>query len=133
MNTATNLIDDLRLLEAPKFWVGWWLVGFVVLTVALGVFIWRRRLAALGRRRMANSIDFQRQLLGEVLNYWLELAGVRPRLDWSTAKPAVQLGVLEMDQGDRDLNAIRSSGVDALNLVARPVISTRNFLLLEQD
>jgi DNA-directed RNA polymerase subunit RPC12/RpoP len=53
---------------------------------------YRRRLAALGRRRMANSIDFQRQLLGEVLNYWLELAGVRPRLDWSTAKPAVQLG-----------------------------------------
>jgi hypothetical protein len=47
MNTATNLIDDLRLLEAPKFWVGWWLVGFVVLAVALGVFIWRRRLAAL--------------------------------------------------------------------------------------
>src|SRR5260221_572315 len=41
---------------------------------------------------MANSIEFQRLLLGEVLNYWLELAGVRPRLDWSTAKPAVQLG-----------------------------------------
>lgn len=53
---------------------------------------YRRRLEALGRRRMANSMDFQRQLLGEVLNYWLELAGVRPRLDWSTAKPAVQLG-----------------------------------------
>jgi hypothetical protein len=53
---------------------------------------YRRRLAALGRRRMANSIEFQRRLLGEVLNYWLELAGVRPRLDWSTAKPAVQLG-----------------------------------------
>src|SRR5438445_3094144 len=31
---------------------------------------YRRRLAALGRRRMANSMDFQRQLLGEVLNYW---------------------------------------------------------------
>jgi DNA-directed RNA polymerase subunit RPC12/RpoP len=53
---------------------------------------YRRRLAALGRRRMANSIEFQRQLLGEVLNYWLELAGVRPRLDWRSAKPAVQLG-----------------------------------------
>jgi len=53
---------------------------------------YRRRLAALGRRRMANSAEFQRRLLGEVLNYWLELAGVRPRLDWSTLKPAVQLG-----------------------------------------
>ena len=53
---------------------------------------YRRRLAALGRRRMASSIEFQRRLFGEVLNYWLELAGVRPRLDWSTPKPAVQLG-----------------------------------------
>jgi hypothetical protein len=47
MNTATNLIDDFRLLEAPKFWAGWWLVGLVVLAVATAVFIWRRRLAAL--------------------------------------------------------------------------------------
>jgi len=51
-----------------------------------------RQLEALGRSRMAESTEFQRQLLGEVLNYWLELAGVRPRLDWSSAKPAVQLG-----------------------------------------
>jgi hypothetical protein len=52
----------------------------------------RRKWAALGRSRMANSVELQRQLLGEVLNYWLELAGVRPRLDWSSPKPAVQLG-----------------------------------------
>jgi hypothetical protein len=52
----------------------------------------RRKWAALGRSRMANSVELQRQLLGEVLNHWLELAGVRPRLDWSSPKPAVQLG-----------------------------------------
>jgi DNA-directed RNA polymerase subunit RPC12/RpoP len=51
-----------------------------------------RQLEALGRRQMAESVEFQRQLLAEVLNYWLDLAGVRPRLDWSAAKPAVQLG-----------------------------------------
>jgi hypothetical protein len=51
-----------------------------------------RQLEALGRIQMAESVEFQRQLLGEVLNNWLELAGVRPRLDWSAAKPSVQLG-----------------------------------------
>jgi hypothetical protein len=51
-----------------------------------------RQLEALGRFQMAKSVEFQRQLLAEVLNNWLELAGVRPRLDWSAAKPAVQLG-----------------------------------------
>jgi hypothetical protein len=51
-----------------------------------------RRVEELGRRRMAESVDFQRQLLGEVLNFWLEIAAVRPRLDWSGSKPVVQLG-----------------------------------------
>ena len=53
---------------------------------------YQRQLEALGRSRMDESMEFQRQLLGEVLNYWLELAGVLPRLDWSGTKPVVQLG-----------------------------------------
>jgi hypothetical protein len=34
----------------------------------------------LGASRMAESLDFQRQVLGEVLNLWLEMAGVRAPL-----------------------------------------------------
>jgi hypothetical protein len=56
-----------------------------------GEWYWRQ-LEALGRRQMAESVEFQRQLLAEVLNHWLELAGVRPRLNWSAVKAAVQLG-----------------------------------------
>jgi len=51
-----------------------------------------RHLDELGERRMAESLDFQRQVFGEVLNFWLEMAAVRPRMDWSGSKPAVQLG-----------------------------------------
>jgi hypothetical protein len=42
-NTATNLIDDLRLLEAPKpLAAGWWvLIGVTVLAV-VGFVLWRR-------------------------------------------------------------------------------------------
>jgi len=50
------------------------------------------QLETLGRSRMAGPVEFQRQLFGEVLNYWLELAGVRPRMEWNATKPAVKLG-----------------------------------------
>src|SRR5258706_7784560 len=45
---------------------------------------------------------------------------------------AVPLGVLEMAHGDWNLNAIGNCSVDALHLVACPVVSAGNLLLLEE-
>lgn len=47
---------------------------------------------AIGRQRMRGSVDYQRQVLSAVLNDWLSLAGVRPRLEWTTRNPQMQLG-----------------------------------------
>jgi hypothetical protein len=47
---------------------------------------------AIGRQQMHASIDFQRQVVAGVLNEWLIMAGVRPRLEWGTGNPQVQLG-----------------------------------------
>jgi hypothetical protein len=41
--------------------------------------------------RLYESVEFQRSLLSAVLNYWLTVASVRPRLHWSSVKPVVQL------------------------------------------
>src|SRR6266851_2640607 len=47
---------------------------------------------AIGRQQMHASVEFQRQVVAGVLNQWLSMAGVRPRLDWGTGNPQVQLG-----------------------------------------
>ena len=47
---------------------------------------------AIGRQQMHASVEYQRQVLAAVLNYWLSLAGVRPRLEWGMHIPQVQLG-----------------------------------------
>jgi hypothetical protein len=47
---------------------------------------------AIGRQQMHASIDFQRQVLAAVLNHWLKLAGVRPRLECGAGNPQMQLG-----------------------------------------
>jgi hypothetical protein len=55
---------------------------------------YRRILLTMGRSRLESSIDFQRQVFGEVMNYWLELARVQPHLDWTSERPAMQLGTV---------------------------------------
>jgi len=40
---------------------------------------------------LETSIEFQRQMLEVVLNYWLKGASVQPRLTWSAEKPSVHL------------------------------------------
>jgi hypothetical protein len=47
---------------------------------------------ALGRHRLRSSLEFQREILVEVINYWLRAATVRPSLTWSGDKPSLQLG-----------------------------------------
>ena len=47
---------------------------------------------AIGRHQMRGSLEFQRKVLGEVLNQWLTLAGVRPRLEWGGRNPQMHLG-----------------------------------------
>jgi hypothetical protein len=47
---------------------------------------------AIGRQQMQSSVEFQRQVLAPVLNHWLSLAGVRPRLEWGARSPQMQLG-----------------------------------------
>jgi hypothetical protein len=47
---------------------------------------------AIGRQQMQASVEFQRQVVAGVLNQWLSMAGVRPRLEWGTGNPQVQLG-----------------------------------------
>jgi len=44
MNTVTNLIDDLRLLEEPRLWPGWWWIGSFVVMVAIVILLrrWQR-------------------------------------------------------------------------------------------
>jgi len=39
---------------------------------------------AIGREQMQASVEFQRQVVAGVLNQWLSMAGVRPRLEWGT-------------------------------------------------
>jgi hypothetical protein len=51
-----------------------------------------RLVEAVGRTRLASSLPFQRRTLSGVLNYWLQLGGVRQQLEWSGPKPQVQLG-----------------------------------------
>jgi hypothetical protein len=51
----------------------------------------RRLVELLGRCRLQESVEFQRYVLSGVLNYWLQVAGVQPRLNWPGAKPAVHL------------------------------------------
>jgi hypothetical protein len=53
---------------------------------------YRRLLVAMGKQRMESSIAFQRQVFGEVLNYWLRLSRGHPHLNWTSDRPAVQLG-----------------------------------------
>jgi len=47
---------------------------------------------AIGRRRMQASVELQREVVAGVLNQWLSIAGGRPRLEWGTGNPHVQLG-----------------------------------------
>ena len=47
MNTATNLLDDLRLLEAPQPAYVWWLAVLALVVIAVAALAWRRRLARL--------------------------------------------------------------------------------------
>jgi len=51
----------------------------------------RRLVERLVMNRLYESVEFQRSLLSAVLNYWLTVSSVRPRLHWSGTKPAVQL------------------------------------------
>src|SRR5205823_2048257 len=51
-----------------------------------------RRVDRFGREQLGTSLEFQRRMLSQVLNYWLEMGGVKPRLDWRVDKPEVQLG-----------------------------------------
>src|SRR6266542_6970364 len=52
----------------------------------------RRLVERLMMSRLYESVEFQRDVLSEVLNYWLTVATVRPRLHWSGGKPEIQLG-----------------------------------------
>jgi hypothetical protein len=47
---------------------------------------------AVGRLRLTESTEFRRHALSNVLNYWLQLGGVRPRHEWSGRRPQIQLG-----------------------------------------
>ena len=47
---------------------------------------------AIGRQQMRAALEYQRGVLAAVLNYWLSLAGVRPRLEWGSASLQMQLG-----------------------------------------
>jgi len=47
MNTVTNLIDDLRLLEEPRLWPGWWWIGSFAVIIAIVILI--RRSLSTGR------------------------------------------------------------------------------------
>jgi hypothetical protein len=47
---------------------------------------------AVGRLRLAESTEFRRRALSEVLNYWLRLGGVRPRYEWTGRRPQILLG-----------------------------------------
>ncbi len=51
----------------------------------------RRMFQALVMTGLEKSIEFQRQMLEVVLNYWLKGASVQPRLNWSGDKPVVHL------------------------------------------
>jgi hypothetical protein len=51
----------------------------------------RRLVELLGMSRLGESVEFERHLLTGVLNYWLRMAGVEPRLNWPGAKPSVHL------------------------------------------
>jgi hypothetical protein len=53
---------------------------------------YHRLCVVIGRQQMRASLDYQRGVLAAVLNYWLTLAGVRPRLEWGSASPQMQLG-----------------------------------------
>ncbi|MBV9171992.1 MAG: hypothetical protein JOZ81_18110 [Chloroflexi bacterium] len=50
------------------------------------------RLHRYGREQLASSLEYQRRTLGQVLNYWLELGAVKPRLGWWEDRPEIQLG-----------------------------------------
>jgi hypothetical protein len=50
-----------------------------------------RVVLAYGRMRM-ESLEFQRQLLSALINFWLKQAGVEPQMNWMVDKPSVQLG-----------------------------------------
>jgi hypothetical protein len=79
-----DAVSDRPLSNDPEVMHAWWFARprdrYEMLTEALG------------RERMTRSIEFQRQVLSEVLNYWLVGGQVRPRLDWSSDRPGVQLG-----------------------------------------
>jgi hypothetical protein len=47
---------------------------------------------AIGRQQMQALVEFQRQVVAGILNEWLIMAGVRPRLEWGRGNPQVQLG-----------------------------------------
>src|SRR6266567_3425009 len=47
---------------------------------------------AIGRQQMQASVEFQRQVVAGVIDQWLSMAGVRPRLEWGSANPQVELG-----------------------------------------
>jgi hypothetical protein len=89
---------------------------------------YRRLAEAIGRHQMQGSLVFQRQLLSEVLNYWLNLAGVRPRLEWTARNPAIELG------GDGLIGALvvdllfacsRSAGVVVCTACGTPFLPER--------
>jgi predicted RNA-binding Zn-ribbon protein involved in translation (DUF1610 family) len=44
-----------------------------------------------GMRQLRSSLDVQRFVLGEVINYWLRMSSVEPRLRWLAGKPDVML------------------------------------------
>jgi hypothetical protein len=55
MNTATNLIDDLRILEAPRPWYHWAVLAAVL--VLAGCFFWFLKKRAAGSDNLSGAIS----------------------------------------------------------------------------
>jgi hypothetical protein len=51
----------------------------------------RRIVEEYGIRRLQDSLETQRLVLSAVINYWLRIADVQPRLTWQTGRPEVVL------------------------------------------
>jgi len=51
MNTATNLIDDLRILEAPRPWYHWGILAAVL--VLAGLLFWFLRMRSAGEEKLS--------------------------------------------------------------------------------
>ncbi len=81
-NAPTNILDELRLLEAPRplTWVEW-LILFLAVAVVVGFIFWRR---AQARRRLAPSPNVSREAEEDAL---AELQKLRAMISVANSRP----------------------------------------------